>query len=39
MFFYLILNSRTFVITLGKKYEYLHSLTGEELNTELETLA
>ncbi len=39
MFFYLILNSRTFVFTLGKKYDYLHSLSGDELNAELEALA
>ena len=38
MFFYLILSNRTFVITLGKKYEYLHSLTGDELDAELDAL-
>ncbi len=38
MFFYLILNSRTFVLTLGKKYDYLHSLTAEELDAELDAL-
>lgn len=39
MFFYLITKSRTYVITLGKKYEYLHSLPDGELERELESLA
>lgn len=38
MFFYLTLSSRTFVITLGKKYDYLHSLSAEELDAELDAL-
>ena len=38
MFFYITLNSRTFVLTLGKKYDYLHSLSAKELDAELDAL-
>jgi hypothetical protein len=38
MFFYITINSRTFVLTLGKKYDYLHSLSAEELDAELDAL-
>lgn len=39
MFFYLTLRNRTYVLTLGKRYEYLHTLSDEELTRELEALA